>query len=386
LEWKHVFILRANANSFPVTYREPLFEFPNALRDAESVAEAEGRELHEQEERRLFYVAMTRARDGLAIYARRGRGKDAAPDGFLRPLLKDPSLGRWLRQRPARGFQTDMFGEATAVAGATRMSGWLALPPATDLGSRLSASAVQSYETCPLQFKLEREWRIPSDVPGAMQYGAAMHHVLRAYFDAVRFKREMSDGTLLHLFRDTLAEAKIQDPYQHELYEKQGVEQLTEFLLLRRRAEPAEVLHTEEWFEVRFGATTVTGRIDRIDRTCDGRIVITDYKSGRAKTQDDAEKSLQLAIYALAARERWGYEADRLVFYNLGENSEVSTRPTEAALAKARLQVQEAAANIAAGKFEPKPGFHCSFCAYRNLCPATEKPAYKLPEKSRAKT
>ena len=43
----------------------------------------------------------------------------------------------------------------------TRTNEWLALPPAADLQSRLSASAVQTYETCPLQFKLEREWRIP---------------------------------------------------------------------------------------------------------------------------------------------------------------------------------------------------------------------------------
>ncbi len=44
------------------------------------------------------------------------------------------------------------------------------------------------------------------------------------------------------------------------------------------------------------------------------------------------------------------------------------------------MQVAE---NIAAGKFDPKPGFYCRFCAYRNLCPATEK---RLPEPSPNKT
>ena len=76
----------------------------------------------------------------------------------------------------------------------------------------------------------------------------------------------------------------------------------------------------------------VVGRIDRIDQLNNGRIVITDYKTGRPKSQEDADKSLQLSIYALAAREKWGYNADQIVFYNLDENSSVVTRRSEAQL------------------------------------------------------
>src|SRR5256886_11513247 len=76
LEVKHVFILRANSNSFPASYKEPLFELPQDLRNEDSVAEDDGKELSNQEERRLFYVAMTRACDSLTIYARQGKGKD----------------------------------------------------------------------------------------------------------------------------------------------------------------------------------------------------------------------------------------------------------------------------------------------------------------------
>ena len=57
--------------------------------------------LHDQEERRLFYVAMTRARDSLTIYAKQGTGKDKTPPGFMRELLKHPALGSWLVQRAA---------------------------------------------------------------------------------------------------------------------------------------------------------------------------------------------------------------------------------------------------------------------------------------------
>ena len=101
--------------------------------------------------------------------------------------------------------------------------------------------------------------------------------------------------------------------------------------------------------------------------------MITDYKTGRAQSQEDSDESMQLSIYALAAREKWGYRADRLVLYNLEGNIAVMTRRSDAELEAAKSRVKEVSENVAAGKFQPKPGFYCKFCAYRNLCPATEK-------------
>ncbi len=372
LEFNHVAILRANSNSFPAGYKETLVEFPRELRDPESVVPEYDKTLHDQEERRLFYVAMTRARDSLTIYAKGGAGKnDPTPTGYLRGLLKDSSLRRYLRQRPPRGFQTDIF--AAAAPPLTGVAAWVALSPASDLSARLSASAVQTYETCPLQFKLDREWRIPGEVPAAMQYGGTMHRVLRAYYDSVKQGRPMTEESLLDLFRTDLAEAKIQDAYQHDLYLEQGIEQLKQFLALCRPGEMPEVLHTEEFFEVKVGGTTVAGRIDRVDKLPDGGVVITDYKTGKPLSQEDADKSLQLSIYALAAETKWGYRADHLAFYNLSENTSVFTRRSAAQLQEATAKVEGVAHNIAEGKFDPKPSFSCRFCAYRMLCPATEK-------------
>jgi len=374
LEFPHVFIIRANAGSFPGQYREPLVAFPQELRDPDSVSEQDSKCLHDQEERRLFYVAMTRARDSLTIYAKQGTGKtDKTPAGLVRELLKDPSLRCWLKQRQAREFQTELFAQETPPPpAASRTAEWLSRPPRFPL-TRLSATAVERYQTCPLQFKLEREWKIPSEVPAAIEYGAAMHRVLRTYFDSLRLDRSLSEDQLIELFRADLRRAALDDYYQHELYENQGIQQLRDFLAAARRSPAPRVLHTEEVFEVRIGTATVAGRIDRIDDLGDGRVAIVDYKTGKPRSQEDADRSLQLSIYALAAKEKWGYEADSLVFYNLDENSSISTSRSRMHLEEARARVQEVAAQIQDGQFEAKTGYHCRFCSYRNLCSATEK-------------
>jgi superfamily I DNA/RNA helicase/RecB family exonuclease len=380
LEFNHVFIIRANSNSFPSSYKEPLVDFPRELHSAGSIPLVDDKEISRQEERRLFYVAMTRARDSLTIYARRGTGKkDPTPSGFLRDLLKDARLKPWLRQRSAREFQTDLFAEAAPALPGSPVSEWLKLPPAFDLGAKLSASAVQTYEICPLQFKLEREWRIPGDVPAAMEYGATIHRILLAYYASVRLGRTIEDDQLIELFKTDLRAAGIEEKYQQELYERQGIEQLREFLARCKCAPVPQVLHTEEWFEMQIGQAKVVGRIDRIDRLNSGLVVITDYKTGRPRSQEDADKSLQLSIYALAAREKWGYRADQVVFYNLQENSSVVTRRSEAQLQECKQKVEEVARKIAGEEFDAKPGFYCGFCAYRSLCPATEKRLYTIP-------
>ncbi len=378
LEFEHVFILRAMSPSFPCYFREPLVEFPRELQGPGSVGKDDDKTLHMQEERRLFYVAMTRARDSLTIYAKEGTGKkDPTPPGYLRELMKSNALHRWFRQRPARGSQIDLFAQAGTGVVPSGTNAWLTLPPHRDLSARLSASAVETYNTCPMQFKLDRDWRIPGEVPAAMQYGAVMHLVLRGYFDSVRFGRTLKEEELFELFRTSLRQGGIAEEYQHQLYETQGIAQLKRFLSSRAQSPAPEVLHTEETFEIKIGEGVVAGRIDRMD-DAGGPVVITDYKTGKPKSQEDADESLQLSIYALAAKEKWGYEVERLAFYNLEDNTTVNTGRDSLGLREARLQIEDVAAKIAEGKFEPKPGFHCRFCAYSNLCPATEKPLPSL--------
>ncbi|HYM78660.1 MAG TPA: ATP-dependent DNA helicase [Candidatus Dormibacteraeota bacterium] len=375
LEFPHVFILRATSSSFPLSYRETLVEFPNDLRDPDSAGEGDSKVLHNEDERRLFYVAMTRARDTLHIYGKQGIGrKDPTPPGPIRELLLENSLRTMLVPRNTLGSPADLFaGESPGYPEPTRLCDWLNLTATEGLHLQLSASAVDTYERCPLQFKLARDWRLAVQPAAAMQYGASMHRVLRTYFDSVRLGRPRTEQQLIDDFRNDLAGAGLQDAYQYELYEKQGIAQLKDFFAKAQSSAPPEVLHTEEWFEIKLGETRLTGRIDRMDRAADGSVIVVDYKTGKARDQEDADGSLQLSIYALAAREKWGYDVHSLVFHNLEGNVPVSTSRTDSELRIAGERVAAAAEKIAAGNFKPKVDFHCSFCSFRALCPAKER-------------
>src|SRR5439155_2316656 len=97
LEFTEVFVLRVTSNSFPKHYKPPLFDLPAELRSRMSQAE-DSKELHHEEERRLLYVAMTRARDTLMLCAPPGRGqKETRPAGMLRAIIGKPALDRFLR-------------------------------------------------------------------------------------------------------------------------------------------------------------------------------------------------------------------------------------------------------------------------------------------------
>jgi DNA helicase II / ATP-dependent DNA helicase PcrA len=382
LEFSHVFLLRATGGSFPAGYRESLVEFPAELRDPDSAAAGDDKTLHDQEERRLFYVAMTRAKDLLHIYGKQGIGRDKTPAGYMREMIANRSLQDWLRARESLASQPELIeiaaGAEEGYADGSRLPAWLALPTIEGLDTRLSASAVETYETCPLQFKFEREWKLSRQLHAALQYGAAVHRVLRTYYDSVRLGRTKTDDELIELFRNDLLAAGIQDEYQCGLYLEQGTAHLREFLEGTRAIPAREVLHTEEWFDVQMGETKVAGRIDRMDRSADGTVTIVDYKTGKARPQEDADESLQLSIYAIAAREKWGYSVGDVVFHNLDGNVEVVSRRTDFQLEQARERVHGVALHIREGNFKPKLGFHCAFCAFRGLCPAREKQLPKI--------
>ncbi len=373
LEFTHVWLLRVTSGAFPIYFKEGLFEFPPALRS--SIAAGDSKEMHDQEERRLFYVAITRARDRLSIGSRPGKGrKDPTPPGFLRPLIGDRYLKSALSTRQANGG-----GPAKLPLEPSPVGQWMLLPPAFPAAEMaLSANAVQSYSTCPMKFKLERDWKIPGEAAAAMQYGFAIHTVLKNYYDPAPHAGEQTVEDVVEAFKKEFAKGYIDDPVQRKIYEERGADQLRTLLAASPR-NSVDVMATEHKFRFKLGEREIVGRIDRIDRLDGDAVRVVDYKTGAPKDRKFADESLQLSIYAMAVAQM-GLSPHELVLVNVQDNSSAVSGRTPKQLEGAREEIEEAAQGMAHGEFDPRPGQHCRWCDYRRLCPATEQRVF-LPVK-----
>jgi RecB family exonuclease len=252
------------------------------------------------------------------------------------------------------------------------------LPPAFATEMALSANAVQSYATCPMKFKLERDWKIPGEAAAAMQYGFAIHTVLKNYYDPAAHAKELSIEDAVQAFKHEFGKGYIDDPVQRKMYEERGEDQLRTLLMASPR-ESANVIATEHKFSFRLGEREIRGRIDRIDQLEDGVVRVIDYKTGAPKDRKFAEESLQLSVYAMAVAQM-NLAPRELVLVNVQDNSEAVAGRTPKQLETAREKIEDVAQGIARGEFGPKPGQHCRWCDYRNLCPATEQRVF-LPVK-----
>ena len=384
LEFRHVFVIRLNAASFPMYYREPLFAFPNELRHSATETQDE-KSLQLQEERRLLYVAFTRACDSLVLYAKPGAGKDRAPTGFLRELLRERTLSDALSCRTAKALQIDLPVPLPPET-ISNVAPWVLLPARESMSNMtLSATAIEMYERCPLQFKIAHDWKLPGEAVAAMHFGSAMHTALKRYFDEVRSGRTPGSDDAAAMFEEALRALPLQDEVQRELYQRQGIAEVRALVESLAGAPPVRVLDTERSFRIQAGNATVIGRVDRLDLLEDGSVAITDYKTGSPRSQEDADKSLQLSLYGLAAKRAWSLEPRVLIFYNVATNAAVITSRSAEELHETEERVRDVAADIAAGVFDAKPGaMVCRACPYRTLCPATEQKLYSIERTSLA--
>ena len=204
-----------------------------------------------------------------------------------------------------------------------------------------------------------------------------MHSALLVYFDRLRTGRRMPAEDVVHYFLDEFRKAKIDDTLQRHLYERDGTQQLQTFLESAEASPHGRVAMLEHPFQCEIAGTGIRGRIDRVDETDDGYVIV-DYKTGNPKSQELADKSLQLSIYALAMSKRGPLKA--LIFQNMADNTAIVSQRSPESLRQAEAKIETVAAGIAQGAFEPTPGTHCSWCGYRSICPVQELKPRLQPE------
>jgi DNA helicase-2/ATP-dependent DNA helicase PcrA len=384
LEFPQVYLLRVNNKKFPASERPHVFEFPAALMKEGEPAE----QFHIQEERRLFYVALTRAKNRLTITTlTEKKGKIPV---FVEDILMDAAIKRRdVRQLSPRLAQPDSATERErGEAGDlqlfpvsekpakifSRIADWaVEFHPAAPEPLELSPSAVIGYRNCPQQYLFSRTWSLKEGPKAVLTFGSVMHTTIKRFVDQLRKGVKLPYEEVARIFETEWTSAGFEDDYQEKGYKEDGLEELRAFHAAMIEA-PPKVLEQEKRFELRLeNNVVIIGRMDQVNSLGGNDVEIVDYKTGKPKKDADAEKDLQLSLYALAAKEIFDWNPVRLVFHYLQNNQiQVTTRDLKQ-LDEAQAKVQEAAADIRAGEFPAKPGFVCRSCAYKPICPAYEE-------------
>ncbi|MCI0408712.1 MAG: ATP-dependent helicase, partial [Acidobacteria bacterium] len=301
LEFEAVFLAGMVEKRFPSVGRKEAIALPDELvKDL-----LPSGEFHLQEERRLFYVGMTRAKRHLFLTRARDYGtrREWKRSRFLAEALGLPKAEE---EHPWRAAAEAVIYRAAPPPEIERD-----LTVQADIPLNLSHYKIDDYLTCPLKYKYVHLLRVPVLRDQAVVYGAALHRAVQAYNSRHLQGQRMSSQELIDAFEDHWVNEGFISREHEEARLREGRDALTQFHAFAEGVEPPTFV--EKRFRFQLGQDTVTGFLDRVDER-DGEITIIDYKSSMVRDQKEADKeareSQQLGLYALAYRESVGHVPD----------------------------------------------------------------------------
>ncbi len=345
LEFEAVFVPGLVEGRLPQSGRSPRFELPAAVLEPL----VRGREDVVAEERRLLYVAMTRARRLLYLtrashYEGGRRWRDS----------------RFLDEVRAAGNRTVMEREVAASSHTSRKPS----PGEVQQEVVLSYSSIATYRDCPRQYWYRHVQRLPVVQSAEAVQGVIMHETLRRAGETRRGGTAVTARVLRSLHHDVWRETNFPDARRAATFERNGAEQLEAYRERGGLDPRPEFL--EQPFSVAVDGWSLNGVIDRIDHTADGWRII-DYKSGRPLAR--GRRDLQVALYALGAESALKLDPLELEIVYLASGESVSVDHTAPVLAEAVKQGAEVADGVRFGRFDARPDRRrCRLCPYRLVC------------------
>jgi len=361
LEFPVVFLVGLVQGRFPTPQRHDPIELPEGL--IKDILPSGN--YHLQEERRLFYVGMTRAKEQLYLTCSYDYGGKTARkvSQFVLEALDLASQSPPAKRASAR----ELIDRST-----TRPSLPLAPPPPSAGPLRLDPHGVDDYLTCPLKYRYSHVLKIPVLRHHLVVYGAALHKAVEMFFKRQLGGAPMDEAELLRAFEAHWRSEGFLTREHEELRLAQGREVLRRFFA-QQQAAPEQPTLIEERFRFQLEDLLVVGRWDRVDWHGD-EVVIIDYKSSEVSEQDAADRrtreSLQLLIYALAWRTLHGRLPTRVELRFLETGVVGRAQFSEADLERSAARLRDAAKGIRAQDFHAEPQeFACRWCAFQPICP-----------------
>ncbi|MEK7139336.1 MAG: 3'-5' exonuclease, partial [Patescibacteria group bacterium] len=369
LEFSHVFIVNVVQQRFPTAERAEAIALPDEL--IKEVVPAG--DIHLQEERRLMYVAMTRAKTGLYFTSAADYGGTRAKK--LSRFLDE--LGYQVAEEQSAAIK-DVIDRPTIAAPIDRA--------AVVVPKKFTYSQLSSYNKCPLQYKYAYVLKIPTFGKPSFSFGNTIHGTLQKFFElllepnsektqqqANLFARAPTKkssfpplATLLKIYDDKWIDAWYDHPEQKQEYYQKGRGLLAEYhrVLARDRPHPIAL---EQPFTIKVSGASVGGRIDRIDAV-PGGVAIVDYKTGQAKEVIKDDDKDQLLIYQLAAEETLGFKPQQLTYYYIEDGKAMSFLGTEQDKEKIKAKITATIGKIKTGDFTPTAGWVCRYCDFKDIC------------------
>lgn len=370
LEFPVVFMVSLVADRFPRKERREQIELPDALiKDM-----LPSGDFHLQEERRLFYVGMTRAMNELYLTSATNYGSVRAKkisrfvlEALDLPKAEAPSV----KTTPIEAIKrfAPAVGEGLAPS--------QLLPPMPDDATlSLSYYQIDDYLTCPLKYKYIHILKIPLLPHHTVMYGKALHEVVSAYF---RKKTERSAATLdelIGVFTANWHSAGFVTK-EHEIQRfDAGKEAIKRFYKEQEQhgINPAAI---ERDFVVDLGVNRLKGRWDMIEERKDGPYII-DFKTSDVKEEKAAHKkakeSVQLMLYALAYKENFKKLPAGCELHFLESGLVGKAVFEDKHMEKVLDMIDATAKGIRARDYTAKPDYlNCDWCAFNNICPATAR-------------
>lgn len=361
LEFGIVFLTNLVSGRFPSRERSEQIPVPDEL-IKEILPEGD---FHIEEERRLFYVGMTRAKDRLFFTAASlyGEGKR---ERKLSPFVYEV-LGK------------DVIGKPSQLSNQLSLLEWKKETIPEEIVKRqqvgyLSYSQIQSFITCPLQYKYRYIMRIPVPASAAGSFGTSVHAALQHFYERVQKKEAVNLEILLELFEKNWIPLGYTSKAHAQKMKERGKKMLQAYF--ENAFNPSATIDSlEKLFSLRITPTLkVGGKIDRVDLLPDGKIEIIDYKTGKKPTQKEIAENLQMTVYALAATNEGILnkkpEDVILSFYFLEPMEKISSQRSKDQLEKAQEKLKSIASEIETSEFPPKVGPWCDFCDFRLICEA----------------
>jgi DNA helicase II / ATP-dependent DNA helicase PcrA len=378
LEFPVVFLVNLVSQRFPSMDRHDQIPLPDEI--IKEVLPTG--DFHLQEERRLFYVGMTRAKNLLYLTASDycGEGKrEKKLSEFIFEALGDQVVASE-NPKTAKTEQLSFLDYSISESPTTDHQ-----PLTTDLHiDYLSYSQIDAFQICPLHYKLRYILRVPTPPSASLSFGSSIHETLKDFYLAAKAGDKPSEKLILNIYeKDWRREGFTSKEHEKQFFEK-GKLYLSGYLNDSFNAKNLPVLIEQKFtlplpYKEGERQLKIGGVMDRVD-DFGNSIKIVDYKTAATiPTQKDVDKNMQLTFYSLAAStiKEPPFAKDpqniKLSLYFFDQQEELKTVRTQIQLNEAVDEIYRIRKEIENSDFKCSGHMFCQQgCEYSIFCNANK--------------